>query len=101
MVPGRCATKSRCLMRAIGDEEVQAAAELVGLHETIMGLDRDMTRYVNRKSSLRDSGSFCLSQVAVAGEPRILLLDEITANLDADTEEMVLRALKSALRGGR
>ena len=36
---------------------------------------------------------------AVAGEPRILLLDEITANLDADTEEMVLRALKSASEG--
>ena len=36
---------------------------------------------------------------AVAGEPRILLLDEITANLDAETEEVVLRALKSASEG--
>ena len=36
---------------------------------------------------------------AVAGEPKILLLDEITANLDAETEEMVLRALKSASEG--
>ena len=36
---------------------------------------------------------------AVAGEPKILLLDEITANLDAETEEMVLCALKYASEG--
>lgn len=33
---------------------------------------------------------------AVAADPRILLLDEITANLDAETEEKVLEALKRA-----
>jgi len=33
---------------------------------------------------------------AVAANPRILLLDEITANLDSATEEKVLEALRAA-----
>ncbi len=33
---------------------------------------------------------------AVAAQPSLLLLDEITANLDADTEKTVLQALKRA-----
>ena len=33
---------------------------------------------------------------AVAADPKLLLLDEITANLDAETERAVLRALKRA-----
>ena len=37
---------------------------------------------------------------AVAADPKILLLDEITADLDAETEHCVLAALRSAA-GGR
>ena len=36
---------------------------------------------------------------AVAARPKILLLDEITANLDAQTEKEVLRALQRAAEG--
>ena len=32
---------------------------------------------------------------AAAADPAVLLLDEITANLDAETERMVLQALKN------
>ena len=35
---------------------------------------------------------------AVAAQPSLLLLDEITANLDADTEKTVLQALKRAVQ---
>ena len=44
------------------------------------------------KPELFSQGQWQLLSIAraVAGEPRILLLDEITANLDAETEEMVL-----------
>lgn len=33
---------------------------------------------------------------AVVAQPSLLLLDEITANLDAETEKMVLQALRRA-----
>ena len=36
---------------------------------------------------------------AAAADPAILLLDEITANLDADTEARVLEALRRASAG--
>ena len=36
---------------------------------------------------------------AIAAEPQILLLDEITANLDAGTEQTVLDALQRAGQG--
>lgn len=36
---------------------------------------------------------------AVAKEPQLLLLDEITANLDSHTEEVVLEALERASQG--
>ena len=35
-------------------------------------------------------------QVKAVTEPELLLLDEITANLDAETEKMVLQALRRA-----
>ena len=99
MVPGTVRDQITLFDAAIGDEEVQAAAELVGLHETIMGLDQGYDTLC--KPEIFSQGQWQLLSIAraVAGEPRILLLDEITANLDADTEEMVLRALKSASEG--
>ena len=36
---------------------------------------------------------------AAAADPAVLLLDEITANLDAETEERVLEALRRASEG--
>ena len=36
---------------------------------------------------------------AAASDPTVLLLDEITANLDAETEERVLSALRRASKG--
>ena len=42
----------------------------------------------------RDNGSCCPSPAPQPHDPRMLLLDEITANLDAETENTVLQALR-------
>lgn len=47
----------------------------------------------------RASGSFCPSPAPPAADPAVLLLDEITANLDAETEARVLEALRRASEG--
>ncbi len=99
MVPGTVRDQITLFDPAIGDEAVQAAAKLVGLHGTIVSLDDGYDTLC--KPEIFSQGQWQLLSIAraVAGKPGILLLDEITANLDAETEEMVLRALKSASEG--
>ena len=99
MGPGTVRDQITLFDPAIGDEAVQAAAKLVGLHGTIVSLDDGYDTLC--KPEIFSQGQWQLLSIAraVAGKPGILLLDEITANLDAETEEMVLRALKSASEG--
>ena len=53
------------------------------------------------KASLFSQGQQQLLSIAraVLANPQILLLDEITANLDAQTEQNVLEALNKASKG--
>ena len=80
----------------ITEQMVNEALEVVGLDETINclpeGLDTVMTK------SLLSQGQWQLLAIAraIAANPPILLLDEITANLDAGTEQLVLKALVKA-----
>lgn len=99
MVPGTVRDQITLFDPEISDEAVQAAAKLVGLHETIVSLDHGYDTLC--KPEIFSQGQWQLLSIAraVAGKPGILLLDEITANLDAETEEMVLKALKSASEG--
>lgn len=99
IVPGSVRDQITLFDPVIGDAAVQAAAKLVGLHETIMSLEHGYDTLC--KPEIFSQGQWQLLSIAraVAGEPKILLLDEITANLDAETEEMVLRALKNASEG--
>ena len=41
----------------------------------------------------------CVAASVAAADPAVLLLDEITANLDAETEARVLEALRRASEG--
>ena len=52
-------------------------------------------------ASLFSQGEWQLISIARAAvaDPKIMLLDEITANLDAETEQCVLRALGRASEG--
>ena len=54
-----------------------------------------MSRRKSGQSGYGDSGI----ARAAAADPAVLLLDEITANLDAETEARVLAALRRASRG--
>ena len=80
-------------------EEVREAARIAGLDATIEQLEKGYDTLCT--SEIFSQGQWQLlsiARVAVA-KPKLLLLDEITANLDAQTEEEVLRALKRASKG--
>ena len=78
----------------ISMENVKEAAELTGLHDTIMHLPDGYDTVCTPE--LFSQGQWQLLSIAraAAARPKLLLLDEITANLDAETEKEVLEALK-------
>ena len=80
-------------------EEVREAATIAGLDATIEQLEKGYDTICT--SEIFSQGQWQLLSIARAAvaKPKLLLLDEITANLDAQTEEEVLRALKRASKG--
>lgn len=80
-------------------EEVREAARIAGLDATIEQLEKGYDTICT--SEIFSQGQWQLLSIARAAvaKPKLLLLDEITANLDAQTEEEVLRALKRASKG--
>ena len=83
------------------DDEVVAAARTVGAHGFIMNLEQGYDtvlaeRGVNLSVGQRQLISFAR---AVIGDPRVIVLDEATANIDTQTELMIQRALQRVLVG--
>jgi ATP-binding cassette subfamily B protein len=83
------------------DAEVIAAAKAVGAHDFIMALEQGYDtplaeRGVNLSVGQRQLLSFAR---AIVGNPRILILDEATANIDTHTEILIQNALKRILEG--
>lgn len=80
-------------------EEVREAARIAGLDATIEQLGKGYDTLCT--SEIFSQGQWQLLSIARAAvaKPKLLLLDEITANLDAQTEEEVLQALKRASEG--
>lgn len=80
--------------KSISDEAVIKAAKLTGLHDTIMNFENGYDTQCTQE--LFSHGQWQLLSIAraTAANPELLLLDEITANLDANTERDVLTALK-------
>ena len=80
-------------------EEVREAARIAGLDATIEQLEKGYDTICT--SEIFSQGQWQLLSIARAAvaKPKLLLLDEITANLDAQTEEEVLQALKRASKG--
>jgi ATP-binding cassette subfamily B protein len=83
------------------DADVVAAAKAVGAHDFIMTLEQGYNtplaeRGVNLSVGQRQLLSFAR---AIVGNPRILILDEATANIDTHTEILIQHALKRILEG--
>lgn len=96
MIPGTVGDQVSLLDSQVSDAQIRKALDMVGLSETVDRLPNGIHTYCTE--SLFSQGQFQLLAIAraVVLDPRILLLDEITAYLDAQTEEMVLSALKAA-----
>ena len=81
-------------------EDAVKAAKLTGLHAAIMALPENYKTMFSEAHFSQGQRQLLAIARAVAADPKILLLDEITADLDAETEHCVLAALRFA-SGGR
>lgn len=83
----------------ITGEMARAAAALVGIDAAIRALPEGYDTVCTE--GIFSQGEWQLLSIAraAAADPAVLLLDEITANLDAETEARVLEALRRASAG--
>lgn len=83
------------------DEEVIAAAKAVSAHEFIMKLPNGYDTDVNERGSRLSVGQRQLISFARAllANPRILILDEATSNIDTATERLVQTGIQKLLYG--
>lgn len=94
MVPGTIKDQITLYDKSISDEAVIKAAKLTGLHDTIMNFENGYDTQCTQEVFSQGQWQLLSIARATAGNPELLLLDEITANLDANTERDVLAALK-------
>lgn len=85
----------------ISDEDVQAAAEFVDADQFIQKLPEGYDAPVSERGSSFSTGQRQLLAFArtVASKPKVLILDEATANIDSETEQIVQNSLAKMRKG--
>ena len=82
-------------------EEVVKACMVIGAHDFVMALEDGYDTILEQRGSNLSVGQRQLLSFARAlvSDPKILVLDEATANIDSYTERVVQDALKKLLQG--
>ncbi|TAE47307.1 MAG: ABC transporter ATP-binding protein [Bacteroidetes bacterium] len=85
----------------ISQERVEAAARRVGAHDFIMQLPGGYDYDVRERGATLSLGQRQLVAFArvMIYDPRILVLDEATANIDSDSEELIQNAIDTVMSG--
>lgn len=85
----------------LGREEAERAARLVGVHDYILRLPEGYETDVKERGMRISVGERQLLSLAraAAADPKLVILDEATANVDSHTEELVQRALEAVMAG--
>ncbi len=83
------------------DEEVERAARAVNAHDFIVRLENGYDAYLQERGGNLSVGQRQLISFAraIVADPRILILDEATANIDSHTEMLIQEALRTLLKG--
>ena len=82
------------------DEHMIEAAVAVGAHDFIMALEDGYDTYLAERGTNLSVGQRQLLSFAraIVADPKILILDEATANIDSYTEMLIQRALSELLK---
>jgi len=84
-----------------GDDEVKRVARIVGVHDFVEGLPDGYDTEVQEGGSALSTGQRQLISFARAllADPRILILDEATSSVDAESERRIERAMEVLFSG--
>lgn len=85
----------------ISDASMRKSAELVGADEFVRKLKGEYDAPVQERGSTLSVGQKQLLSFAraLAFDPKILILDEATANVDTETEQQIQKAIAALLKG--
>ena len=99
--PGRCARTSPSAARARATRRSWRRADAVGAHDFIRRLPEGYDTEVGERGAALSAGQRQLIALARAliADPRILVLDEATANVDVHAEGAIEQGLRAAARG--
>ena len=98
---GTIASNIRMYQENLSQAEVEEAARFVDAHDFISHLAQGYDSPVTERGSTFSSGQRQLLAFArtIATKPKILILDEATANIDSETEELIQHSLRKMRQG--
>ncbi|WP_283679740.1 ABC transporter ATP-binding protein [Lentilactobacillus sp. Marseille-Q4993] len=97
MFYGTVASNIRMFNEKITDEQVKAAGEFVHADQFISSLEDGYDSKVIERGASYSSGQKQLISFArtVVTDPKVLILDEATANIDTETEQLIQKGLEN------
>ena len=98
---GSISSNIRMYQESLSQAEVEEAARFVDAHDFISQLPQGYDNPVTERGSTFSSGQRQLLAFArtIATKPKILILDEATANIDSETEELIQYSLRKMRQG--
>ena len=98
---GTIASNIKMYQENLGREEIVEAAKFVDAHDFISRLPANYNSPVTERGATFSSGQRQLLAFArtIASKPKILILDEATANIDSETEELIQSSLRKMRQG--
>lgn len=80
--------------KKISEEDIENAMKFVGLHDYIINLEEGYDTLASPHLFSQGQRQLLSIARAIVTSPPIMLLDEITANLDSETEEKIISVLR-------
>lgn len=99
MFSGTIASNIRLRSESISDEQIEEACHYVNAHRFIEKLPNRYEEKVRERGNNYSAGQRQLVSFArtLVHEPRIMILDEATANIDTETEQLIQESLKKMM----